>query len=157
MSFFEKTKRSRPEPIQQGENCDDEWGLYLRDPPIDRQKTPLTWWGEKANLFPNLAPKAQMLLPIAATVVPSERHRSDAGNTITNRRESKHPETLCELLFLRIVLKIHSYNYFQKILVLDSILGVFGRRFSIKGKMPDYSSDCFFSSDYNPHTDRSTF
>ena len=34
---------------------------------------------------------------------------------------------------------------------------VFSRRFSIKGKMPDYSSDCFFSSDYNPHTDRSTF
>ena len=23
--------------------------------------------------------------------------------------------------------------------------------------MPDYSSDCFFSSHYNPHTDRSTF
>ena len=23
--------------------------------------------------------------------------------------------------------------------------------------MPDYSSDLFFSSDYNPHTDRSTF
>ena len=34
---------------------------------------------------------------------------------------------------------------------------VFSRRFSIKGKMPDYSSDCFFSSDYNPHTDWSTF
>ena len=33
---------------------------------------------------------------------------------------------------------------------------VFSRRFSFKGKMPDYSSDCFFSSDYNPHTDRST-
>ena len=34
---------------------------------------------------------------------------------------------------------------------------VFSRRFSIKGKMNDYSSDCFFSSDYNPHTDWSTF
>ena len=34
---------------------------------------------------------------------------------------------------------------------------VFIRRFSFKGKMPDYSSDCFFSSDYNPHTDRFTF
>ena len=42
LSFFEQAKRSRPEPIQQGENCDDEWGLYLRDPPIDRQKSPLS-------------------------------------------------------------------------------------------------------------------
>ena len=33
----------------------------------------------------------------------------------------------------------------------------FSRRFSFKGKMPDYSSYLFFPSDYNPHTDRSTF
>ena len=78
-SFVEQAKRSRPEPIQQGENCDDQWGLYLRDPPIDRQKSHLTWWGEYAKLFPNLAPKAQMLLAIPATAVQSERHWSNAG------------------------------------------------------------------------------
>ena len=85
-SFFEQAKRSRPEPTQQGENCDDEWGLYLRDPPIDRKKSPLTWWGENAKLFPNLAPEARMLLAIPATVVPSERHWSDAGNNHQSER-----------------------------------------------------------------------
>ena len=39
----------------------------------------------------------------------------------------------------------------------SKVFFIFSRRFSINGKMPDYSSDCFFSSDYNPHTDQSTF
>ena len=122
-SFFEQAKRSRSEPIQQGENCDDEWGLYIREPPIDRQKSPLTWWGENGKLFPNLAPKAQMLLAIPATEVPGERHWSDAGNNHQWERINAS-RNLSELLFLRSVLK-NIYFCFQKILELDSILGIF--------------------------------
>ena len=78
---------------------------YLAEATIDRKLCPLVYWKEKRQVFPVLSVKAQFSLGIPITAVPSERHWSDAGNTITTRRESLNPETFRELVFLRNCLK----------------------------------------------------
>ena len=99
--FLDKAKRQEA-PENQFER---EMNEYLAEATIDRKLFPLVYWKEKRQVFPVLSVKAQFLLGIAATAVPSERHWSDAGNIITTRRESLNPETFRELVFLRSCFK----------------------------------------------------
>ena len=105
--MFERAKRQKISSCleQNAVSFDNEWNAYLVEPVINRTDCPLRWWNANKSRFPKLAMRAQGILAIPATTVPSERHWLDSDNLFTARRDSLAPETYRELVFLRSCLK----------------------------------------------------
>ncbi len=61
----------------------------------------LAWWSKNAEIFPSLALVARSVLCIPAASAKSECNFSDAGNTLTTKRNGLKPSTLNTLLFMR--------------------------------------------------------
>ena len=74
-----------------------EVSLYCSDDEIDHA---LEWWRLNSHRFPNISQFARHMLCIQATSVPSERLFSAAGNLVTSKRASLHPDNVDKLLFL---------------------------------------------------------
>ncbi|KAH7980018.1 hypothetical protein HPB49_012588 [Dermacentor silvarum] len=74
---------------------------YFNEPLIPRKNDHLKYWKEHgASLYPGISKIALRYLPIPATVMPSERMFSSAGNTVTSRRQSLRPGHVEQLVFL---------------------------------------------------------
>ena len=73
---------------------------FLAEPHLSRGEDPLTYWGTRANVFPNVYKLAQRYLNIPATSVPCERVFSKAGEVVSQRRSRLKPKTVEMLLFL---------------------------------------------------------
>ena len=63
---------------------------YLEEP-LQRSADPLSWWKNKASVYPWLTKVMTGRLYIVATFVPSERVFSKTGQIITERRNSISP------------------------------------------------------------------
>jgi len=62
----------------------------------------LSWWRRKGkDLFPILARVVQSTMCILASSAMSENNFSDAGNTLTKKRNRLKPRTINNLMFLR--------------------------------------------------------
>lgn len=61
----------------------------------------LAWWKEKSHAFPILARAVRSILCIPASSSKSENNFSDAGNTITDKRNRLKPKTVDALMFIR--------------------------------------------------------
>jgi len=66
-----------------------------------QQENPLIWWQKYATTLPMLSKIARIYIGIPATSVPAERLFSDAGNTITNKRNRLDPNVVHDFLFLK--------------------------------------------------------
>ncbi|BBN12813.1 hypothetical protein Mp_5g23090 [Marchantia polymorpha subsp. ruderalis] len=60
----------------------------------------LFWWKIHQNKFPILSRLARSVLTIPASSAKSESNFSDAGNTMSNKRNLLHPSKLDDLMFL---------------------------------------------------------
>ncbi|KAH9102997.1 hypothetical protein AeMF1_020563 [Aphanomyces euteiches] len=68
----------------------------------DREFRVLSWWKHKgAMLFPIMALVARSILCVPASSAMSENNFSDAGNTITKKRNRLKPRVVNDLMFLR--------------------------------------------------------
>lgn len=74
--------------------------LYRQLPEINREADPLTWWQQHRNTYPHLTSLAMKHLGCPASSVPSERLFSSAGNIISKKRASLHPENANKLICL---------------------------------------------------------
>ena len=92
--------------------------------------------------------RAKLNKGVFKNIIPCKLNRSSIKRTISN--VLNHGNLRIYPVLTNKVNSMHVHD------LADFLVGVFSRRFYFKGKLPDYSSD-FFSSDYNPHTDRSTF
>ena len=70
------------------------------------RKTPLEFWNLNKLCFPKQAEAVRIVLAIPATVAPSEKIWSDAGNIVTDVRQNLSPMNFRMLLFLTENLKI---------------------------------------------------
>jgi len=61
----------------------------------------LSWWRDRAAAFPILARAARCVLAYPAMSAKSECNFSDAGNTLTHKRNQLSPNTVDTLLFMR--------------------------------------------------------
>jgi hypothetical protein len=62
----------------------------------------LSWWRHKGkDLFPILARVVRSTMCISASSAMSENNFSNAGNTLTNKRNRLKPRTINNLMFLR--------------------------------------------------------
>ena len=71
---------------------------------VDLEDAPerlLPWWSTNSETFPSLALVARSILCIPASSSKSECNFSDAGNTLTAKRNGLKPCTLDTLLFMR--------------------------------------------------------
>lgn len=71
---------------------------------VDLESAPgrlLAWWSTNSESFPSLALVARSILCIPASSSKSECNFSDAGNTLTAKRNGLKPSTLDILLFMR--------------------------------------------------------
>ncbi|BBN02288.1 hypothetical protein Mp_2g14090 [Marchantia polymorpha subsp. ruderalis] len=64
----------------------------------------LFWWKIHQNEFPVLSRLARSVLTIPASSAKSESNFSDAGNTMSKKRNLLHPSKLDDLMFLRSML-----------------------------------------------------
>ena len=88
-----------PQDIE--ENEDTEFDNYFRTPQASCDINPFQWWQSNQKSFPVLFGLARKYLCIPATLVPSERLFSDAGNQICEERNRLKASTVTELLFLK--------------------------------------------------------
>ena len=117
-------KQSVQEKVAQTGHC-QELHDYLNGPPVDSDDTtPLdlvAWWGvshvvialaladanssflqeHALRRYPTLARVARDYLPIQSSAVKCERAFSSSGQTITDRRNSLHPQTVGALQILK--------------------------------------------------------
>ena len=61
----------------------------------------LSWWKSNETTYPLLAKVARSLLAVPASSAKSESNFSDAGNTITDKRNALGPERVDDMLFVR--------------------------------------------------------
>ncbi|XP_048063965.1 zinc finger BED domain-containing protein 4-like [Megalobrama amblycephala] len=73
---------------------------YLKDVFLPRTHDPLSYWKERAVIFPNLYVLAKKYLCMPATSVPCERIFSKAGEIICKKRSRLSPSTAEQLIFL---------------------------------------------------------
>ena len=73
---------------------------YLQEAVIKRESCPLNWWRTNQIRFPGVAGVARDLLEIPANSVPSEHLFSNAGEIITNKRNSLKPEKADKVIAL---------------------------------------------------------
>ncbi|KAK7162496.1 hypothetical protein R3I93_006724 [Phoxinus phoxinus] len=73
---------------------------YLEEPLLQRSADPLSWWKNKASIYPRLTKVMTGRLCIVATSVPSERVFSKTGQIITERRNRISPSKVRQLAFL---------------------------------------------------------
>jgi hypothetical protein len=85
------------------ENRQSEIALYLKAPLEPLTINPLEWWQRHQHIYSDLAPIARKWLSIVASSVPSERLFSQAGETITKKRNNLQGKRLCQLLFLQSI------------------------------------------------------
>ncbi|KAK3915978.1 Transposable element Hobo transposase [Frankliniella fusca] len=84
------------------ERPQDELEKYLDLPvPPAKHFNLLEWWKNQAKDFPALSRVVRMGLATPASSAASERHFSNAGRLITDRRTRFAPETVDAILFLR--------------------------------------------------------
>lgn len=82
-------------------SLDIEYKRYLSEITIDCQKdNPYLWWKERESIYPRMSKLAKKYLCIPATSSSSERCFSTAGNIVTAKRSSLHPENVNMLVFL---------------------------------------------------------
>ena len=72
---------------------------YLEEP-LQISADPLSWWKNKASIYPRLTKVMTERLCIVATSVPSERVFSKTGQIITERRNRISPSKVRQLAFL---------------------------------------------------------
>lgn len=73
---------------------------YLKDAFLPRTHDPLSYWKERAVIFPHLYVIAKKYLCMPATSVPCERIFSKAGEIICKKRSRLSPSTAEQLIFL---------------------------------------------------------
>lgn len=73
---------------------------FIEDAAISINEDPLTYWKNKAVVFPRLAKLAKKHLSVVATSVPSERVFSTAGQLISDRRNRLLSENVEKVMFL---------------------------------------------------------
>ncbi|XP_065152040.1 zinc finger BED domain-containing protein 4-like [Paramisgurnus dabryanus] len=73
---------------------------YINDAYLPRTHNPLTYWKERAVIFPHLYVLAKKYLCMPATSVPCERIFSKAGEIICKKRSRLSPSTAEKLIFL---------------------------------------------------------
>ncbi|KAL4085139.1 hypothetical protein QTP88_011338 [Uroleucon formosanum] len=73
---------------------------YMQEPLIDRHDDPLKWWYERKSIYPRLYTFVLKRLCITATSVPCERIFSEAGQIITQKRNSLNTKKASQLIFL---------------------------------------------------------
>lgn len=73
---------------------------YMQEPLIDRHEDPLKWWHERKNIYPHLYTFVIKRLCVTATSVPCERIFSEAGQTITLKRNRLDTKKASQLIFL---------------------------------------------------------
>ena len=82
----------------------EEYERFLNESAVKGNADPLEWWGKHLDGYKKRAPIAKFFLCIPGTSVPSERVFSDTGNIVTKKRASLDPDTVNQLVFLRLVL-----------------------------------------------------
>ena len=75
--------------------------LFLAQPNIPLEASPLAWWRDNAAQFPDVAAVARRYLGAPATSVPSKRLFSSAGLIYTDRRNRLLRERAEQLLFVK--------------------------------------------------------
>ncbi|XP_052464892.1 zinc finger BED domain-containing protein 4-like [Carassius gibelio] len=73
---------------------------YLKDAFLPRAHDPLSYWKERAVIFPHLYVLAKKYLCMPATSVPCERIFSKAGEIISKKRSRLSPSTAEQLIYL---------------------------------------------------------
>lgn len=86
-----------------GNAIPDEFSLYLRAPPERIQQNPILYWKHMADTFPVLSSVALRYVPTIATLVPSERLFSEAGQILRDQRNRLTSDLANKLLFLKDV------------------------------------------------------
>ncbi|GFR60262.1 zinc finger BED domain-containing protein 1 [Elysia marginata] len=73
---------------------------FLEAEGLARTKNPLAWWRDHSQMFPRLALIAKDVLATPATLVPSERIFSKAGELISARRSRLSKKNVDMIIFL---------------------------------------------------------
>lgn len=98
--FSESSGSETSPPHHSCSKAEAELTQYLSAEQIPPSSDPLNWWRLNEHRFQNIARLARKYLAICGTSVPSERLFSTAGQVVTKRRASLHPDTVDCLLFL---------------------------------------------------------
>ena len=83
-------------------------------PPLDLKSSPLKWWKDHQDEFPNLAGLARQVLCVPGTSVPSERVFSTAGDVVTSQRATLHPDNVDKLIFLKHNMSVDWFHFSWK-------------------------------------------
>jgi len=90
----------QPPRIAASEKVERELSLYRAEQPAGLDSNPLKWWKDQKLTYPSLSMLVRKRYSMVATIVPSERLFSTAGNVIHERRSSLLLENADKLIFL---------------------------------------------------------
>lgn len=73
---------------------------YMQEPLINRDEDPLKWWYDRKNIYPRLYTFVLKRPCVTTTSVPCERIFSEAGQTITLKRNRLSTKKASQLVYL---------------------------------------------------------
>ncbi|VVC91349.1 unnamed protein product [Leptidea sinapis] len=82
-------------------DAETELEMFINEPVIPRDSSPLVWWKSHAFMYPNLAEIFNEHCHMVVTSVECERVHSKAGNFATQKRAQLSRKRTAELVFLK--------------------------------------------------------